>query len=59
MAGHVKITVTWIDGLQETYECPDYRVHEGVLYLDPSPGGLGPAQPQRVIPLRNVRIFTE
>jgi hypothetical protein len=55
----VRITVTWLDGVQETYDCPDYRISDGILYLDPAPGGLGPAQPRRVIPLGNVRIFTE
>jgi hypothetical protein len=55
----VTITVTWTDGQQESYECPDYRVVDQILYLDPSPGVFAPAQPRRVIPLCNVRIFTE
>jgi len=51
--------VTWMNGQQETYDCPDYRIEGGVLYLDPSLGGLDQAEPRRVIPLHNIQIFTE
>jgi hypothetical protein len=51
------VTVTWMDGRQETYACDDYRVREGVLWLDPPRRGA--VEPKRRIPLANVRIWTE
>jgi hypothetical protein len=28
------ITVTWMDGKQEIYKCEDYKVIDGVLWLE-------------------------
>jgi len=46
--------VTWMDGLSETYECDDYRVSDGMLWLIPS--RRGPVQARRSIPIASVRI---
>ncbi len=53
----VTVTVTWMDGLQETYRANYVRVTEGVLYLTRAtyPRSDDPA---RSIPLANVRIWT-
>lgn len=59
MSGRVRtVVVTWMDGMQETYRCADAHTGtDGVLYLnqDRYPAS---DEPQRRIPLANVRIWT-
>jgi hypothetical protein len=55
----VTITATWMDGKQATYECPAWKVADGVLYLDPPAAGPGTEETRRIIPLNNIRICTE
>lgn len=52
-----KVTVTWMDGQQETYRCARAHVEEDVLWLtqDKYPAT---DEPVRSIPLANVRIWT-
>ena len=54
--GDVKVTVTWMDGTQETYTCYDARITDGVLVLNQR---MHSGQPARRIPLANVRIWTQ
>jgi len=49
----VNITVTWIDGMQETYHCVTWHVREGFLALVARQ-----PEPERRIPLASVRIWT-
>ncbi|HEV2175273.1 MAG TPA: hypothetical protein VGR71_16990 [Nitrospira sp.] len=53
----MRITVTWLDGMKETYRCDEWYVKEGVLFLVPDRHD--PSSVKRCIPLRNVRIWTE
>jgi hypothetical protein len=53
--GDSVIVVTWLDGKQETYTCYDYRVSEGVLFLNQR---MHSGQPGRAIPLAGLRIWT-
>ncbi len=48
------VTVTWMDGQQETYVCLDARTSDGELTLAP----FSDEDPRWVIPLANVRIWT-
>lgn len=49
------VTVTWLDGKQETYRCYDAQARDGVLYLSQRMHSL---EPMRAIPLGSVRIWT-
>lgn len=50
------VTVTWMDGRQETYRCHDARTGiEGVLHLHQQ---MHSGEPYRGIPPANVRIWT-
>lgn len=50
------VIVTWLDGLQETYSCYEYRTGtDGVLWITQR---MHSGQPKRGIPLAGVRIFT-
>lgn len=53
----ITVTVTWMDGMQETYPC--YTAHTdgsgANLYLSQR---MHSGQPKRGIPLANVRIWT-
>lgn len=53
----MKVTITWMDGQQETYWCAKVRVEEGALRLlqDRYPAT---DEPDRGIPLANVREWT-
>jgi hypothetical protein len=51
----VIVTVTWMDRLQETYQCDDWKHIDGVLYLTRNNG----FSPVYAIPVDvNVRIWT-
>lgn len=51
------VTITWLDGQQETYRCQHAVVRDGVLFLDhdrfPASG-----EPGRRVPLAGVRLWT-
>lgn len=49
------VTVTWMDGKQETYRCYDARARAIPLHLTQR---LNSGQPARAIPLASVRIWT-
>lgn len=49
------ITVTWMDGKQESYPVSEFTVREGVLYLQPREHT---QDPNRAIPVANVRMWT-
>jgi hypothetical protein len=51
------VTVTWLDGQQETYRCKNATVRDGVLWLDYDHYPRS-EEPVRRIPLGNVRIWT-
>jgi hypothetical protein len=51
------VTVTWMDGKQETYRCPRANVVNDVLWLDQDHYPRSD-EPARRIPLVNVRIWT-
>lgn len=52
-------TVTWTDGMQETYPCNTIEVADGELRLSSvSQGTIGPVQvrDERAIPLAGIRV---
>jgi hypothetical protein len=49
------VTITWMDGLQETYDCYSTLVKDGVLYLQQR---MHSGQPLRAFPVANVRTWT-
>jgi hypothetical protein len=51
------ITVTWMDGRQETYRAESYRVIESQVMLTGEDGSYGTRDTIRSIPLHNVRIW--
>ena len=53
-----EVTVTWLDGMQETYRCDKITVREGVLWLTQNTYP-AKADSHCRIPLYNVRIWTE
>lgn len=54
----MSVTVTWMDGQQETYRCKEWNVDNGLLWLIPLPNRPPADHPGRCIPLVNVRIWT-
>lgn len=54
------ITVTWMDGLSETFRCESWALTDACLWLKPEPSlaAYGKEEPARCIPLYNVRIWT-
>lgn len=56
MRGDVTVTVTWLDGTQETYTGRDVQVTDrNNLVISQQ---MHSRDPVRVIPLDNVRIYT-
>ena len=53
----MKVVVTWMDGTQETCQCQDALVHDGVLWLN-VPHYPATDELNRRIPLNNIKIWT-
>jgi hypothetical protein len=53
--GDVTVTVTWLDGKQETIEGHSARSQDGVLHIAQR---MHSGRPDRHIPLANVRDYT-
>lgn len=50
-----EVTITWMDGTQETYPCYGWRVEGGVLFLTQR---MHSSQPKRAFPIDNIRTWT-
>lgn len=49
------VTVTWMDGKQDTYRCYDAYAKDGVLHLTQH---MNSGEPVRAFPVANIRIWT-
>jgi hypothetical protein len=57
MTGLLTVTITWMDGKQETYTCHNAQEGNGVLYLQ-QPTYPDTGQPHRQFPIASIRTWT-